>query len=90
MFLLLMFPYIDTKIFQEVTFYYELYFFNHITNTLNISFKNLGFIIRNSRKFSELSKINLLLKSLRSKLEYYASSIRSSYYRNHIDAQERT
>lgn len=72
-----------------VVFDEKLSFVTHIQDLTNRCFRSLGFILRNSKDFIDISLCILLYKTfVRSKLEY-ASIAWSPYYAVHIDALER-
>lgn len=71
-----------------VTFDSELTFNVHVNNIRQSSFKNLGFVIRNSTGFDDVYTLTLLFNSfVRSKLEY-ASLIWNPSYLTYIDSLE--
>lgn len=79
-----------SKTFKDlgVTFDHKLSFIPHLNNVINDSFRLLGFVIRNSKEFLEISTLKLLYFSfVRSKLEY-ATIIWSPHYKIHINNLE--
>lgn len=67
-----------------VTFDNKLSFINHIDTIVSEAFKNLGFIVRTSREFTNTDTLKILYQSfVRSKLEY-ASLIWCPSYDIHI------
>lgn len=71
-----------------VTFDSKLSFVQHISEVVQSSFRALGFIVRNTRDFSNSNTLKLLYYAfVRSKLEY-ASIVWSPFYAAHINALE--
>lgn len=72
-----------------VTFDPKLTFTKHIEECTSGAFKSLGFILRNSKDFTELSTLrSLFVTFVRSKLEY-ASIVWSPNYNTHISSLEK-
>jgi hypothetical protein len=72
-----------------VVFDSRLSFTYHIASIVNSSFKSLGFVLRNSREFSDVDTLKLLYFTyVRSRLEY-ASIVWSPMYSIHISSLER-
>lgn len=67
-----------------ITFDKKLTFNAHVSNIANDALKNVGFILRNSRDFTQSrTYISLFNAFVRSKMEY-ASIVWSPYFKNHI------
>lgn len=67
----------------------KLSFIPHINDLAATCFRSLGFIIRNSRDFSNIHTLKLLFYAfVRSKIEY-ASVVWSPYYQSHVNRLER-
>lgn len=72
-----------------VTFDAKMSFSLHIQNISKDAFKILGFIIRNSREFSNIDSLKLLYGAyIRAKLEY-GSIAWSPFYNAHVNALEK-
>jgi hypothetical protein len=72
-----------------VVFDSKLSFTDHIESIVNSSFKSLGFVLRNGRKFSDVDTLKpLYFTYVRSRLEY-ASIVWSPMYSIHILSLER-
>lgn len=71
-----------------VTFDSKLSFVYHVSMVTAAAYKNLGFIIRNTKFFSDINSLKLLFNAfVRSKLEY-ASIVWSPGYDQHISSIE--